>query len=117
MVDDDVRNIFALTSVLEQQQMGVGRREREEAFENLERTPEIDTVLMDIMMAPEDRLRRRRARSAPNRAAERSRSSPATAKAMKATASSPSRLGASDDIPKPVDMAQLLSLLRVWLYA
>ena len=116
IVDDDVRNIFALTSVLERQRMQVVYAENgREAIARLQSTPGIDIVLMDIMMPEMDGYETMRAihqidafTSLPIIAL--------TAKAMKGDREKCLEAGASDYIPKPVDTEQLLSLLRVWLY-
>ena len=118
IVDDDVRNIFALTSVLERHEMKVVlRRERpRRASRCCRSTPDIDVVLMDIMMPEMDGYETMRAIRAH---AASSRSLPIialTAKAMKGDREKCIEAGASDYITKPVDTEQLLSLLRVWLY-
>ncbi len=116
IVDDDIRNIFAMTSLLEQHRMTVESAENgRDAIELLRRTPDIDIVLMDIMMPEMDGYDTTRAiRNIPA-----FRSLPivaVTAKAMKGDREKCIEAGASDYITKPVDIEQLLSLLRVWLY-
>ena len=116
VVDDDVRNIFALTSALESQNMVVVHAENgREAIEVLQRTPGIQAVLMDIMMPGMDGYET----TAAIRELPQYRSLPIialTAKAMKADRDRCIEAGASDYISKPLDIDQLLSLLRVWLY-
>ncbi|HLM34165.1 MAG TPA: response regulator, partial [Gaiellaceae bacterium] len=116
VADDDVRNVFALASVLERHGMEVLFAENgAEAIALLQGAPDVDLVLMDIMM-PEldgyDAIRR-------IRADERFEKLPIislTAKAMKGDREKSIAAGASDYITKPVDTDQLLSLMRVWLY-
>jgi CheY-like chemotaxis protein len=116
VVDDDARNIFALTTVLESQEMEViSATNGRQAIELIEHTPELSVVLMDIMMPEMDGYETmREIRKDP-----RFRTLPIlalTAKAMKGDREKCLRAGASDYIAKPVDTDQLLSLLRVWLY-
>jgi CheY-like chemotaxis protein len=116
VVDDDIRNIFALTSVLERCQMQVLHAENgREGIEVLTKTPGIDIVLMDVMMPEMDGLETmRRIRAQPRFA-----SMPMialTAKAMQGDREQCIEAGASDYITKPVDVEQLLSALRVWLW-
>ncbi|HAG85431.1 MAG TPA: hybrid sensor histidine kinase/response regulator, partial [Cyanobacteria bacterium UBA12227] len=116
IVDDDVRNIFALTSMLERHQMQVEYSENgRDGLEKLQNTPDIHVVLMDIMMPEMDGYETmRRIRSQ-----EQFATLPIialTAKAMKGDREKCIEAGASDYITKPVDLEQLLSLLRVWLY-
>jgi CheY-like chemotaxis protein len=117
VVDDDVRNIFALTSVLERQQMEVRHATNGlDAIHLLKASPDIDVVLMDIMMPGMDGYDTMRA---VRRIAE-FRTIPIialTAKAMKGDREKCLEAGASDYVPKPVDTEQLLALLRVWLEA
>jgi CheY-like chemotaxis protein/signal transduction histidine kinase len=116
VVDDDVRNIFTLTTVLENQEMEVltatnGRH----AIDIIRQTPDLGVVLMDIMMPEMDGYETmRQIRQDP-----RLRTLPIlalTAKAMKGDREKCLEAGASDYIAKPVNTEQLLSLLRVWLY-
>jgi CheY-like chemotaxis protein len=116
IVDDDVRNIFALTTFLERSEMKVVYAESgREGITRLQATPEVDVVLMDVMMPEMDGYETIRAirdmatfKHLPIIAV--------TAKAMKGDREKCIEAGASDYIAKPVDMDQLLSLLRVWLY-
>jgi CheY-like chemotaxis protein/CHASE3 domain sensor protein len=116
VVDDDVRNIFAVTSALEAVQMEVIYAESgQEALDLLDRRPDIEIVLMDVMMPGMDGYEATRR----IRGLERFRRLPiisVTAKAMKGDREKCLEAGASDYITKPVDMDQLKSLLRVWLY-
>ncbi|MFC7513454.1 HAMP domain-containing protein [Herbaspirillum sp. GCM10030257] len=116
IVDDDLRNIFALSSVLERQQMKVLFAENgRDGIEVLEKDPTIEIVLMDIMMPEMDGYDTMRA----IRAIPKFKSLPIitlTAKAMKGDRDKCLAAGASDYITKPVDVAQLLSLMRVWLH-
>jgi CheY-like chemotaxis protein len=115
VVDDDVRNIFAITSTLEQYGARVIYAETGSAgLELLERTPAVDVVLMDIMMPEMDgyevmrRIRRQaRFESLPIVAV--------TAKAMGSDREKCIEAGATDYVAKPVDVGYLLSLLRVCL--
>jgi HAMP domain-containing protein/CheY-like chemotaxis protein/signal transduction histidine kinase len=116
VVDDDVRNIFALSSVLERRGMevltaGTGR----EAIETLESTPDLAIVLMDIMMPEMDgyetmQVIRR------NPAFRRLPIIALTAKAMKGDREKCLEAGASEYLAKPVNTEQLLSALRMWLH-
>jgi HAMP domain-containing protein/CheY-like chemotaxis protein/signal transduction histidine kinase len=116
LVDDDVRNIFAMTSVLERHKMEVAPAENgREALEALDRHPQTDVVLMDIMLPEMDGYETMRR----IRQDDRFKNLPIialTAKAMKGDREKCLEAGASDYIAKPVDTEQLLSLLRVWLY-
>jgi len=116
VVDDDVRNIFSLTSVLEQHGMNVLFAENgKDAIAKLEAAESVDLVLMDVMMPEMDGYETTRA----IRERQRFRNLPIialTAKAMKGDREKCIEAGASDYITKPVDTEQLLSLMRVWLY-
>lgn len=115
LVDDDVRNIFALTSALEQRGAAVeiGRNGRE-ALEKLAQVREIDLVLMDVMMPEMDGLEAtRRLRADPR--FDKLPVIAITAKAMKDDREQCLAAGASDYLAKPVDLERLFSLLRVWL--
>jgi len=116
VVDDDARNIFALTTVLENQDMDViSATNGRQAIELIQNTDDLSVVLMDIMMPEMDgyetmrEIRRQpQFRTLPILAL--------TAKAMKGDREKCLQAGASDYIAKPVNTDQLLSLLRVWLY-
>ncbi|MBW3621855.1 MAG: HAMP domain-containing protein [Armatimonadetes bacterium] len=116
VVDDDMRNIFALTGLLERHQMEVLFAESgKDSIEMLQNHPDVDILLMDVMMPDMDGYETTRAiRQMPE-----FKSLPIialTAKAMKGDREKCIEAGASDYIAKPVDTDQLLSLLRVWLY-
>jgi CheY-like chemotaxis protein len=116
IVDDDVRNIFALTSMLERYQMQVIYAENgREGLQLLASQPDIDVVLMDIMMPEMDGYETMQL----IRQQEQFQSLPMialTAKAMPGDRDQCIAAGASDYIAKPVETTQLISLLRVWLY-
>jgi CheY-like chemotaxis protein len=116
VVDDDVRNIFAIASVLESKGMTVVFAENgNDGIDALKRAPDVDLVLMDVMMPELDGYDTMRAiRKLPT-----FRDLPIialTAKAMKGDREKCIAAGASDYITKPVDPDRLLSLIRVWLY-
>ena len=116
IVDDDIRNIFALTSILELQEMEVVYAENGRAgLEKLRETPDIDVILVDIMMPEMDGYEvMHLIRKMPEYA-----SLPliaVTAKAMKVDRSKCIEAGASDYIAKPVNNEELLGLLRIWLF-
>ncbi|QOG01390.1 response regulator [Flavobacterium sp. MDT1-60] len=116
IVDDDVRNIYSLTKALEVFKMNVITAfDGKEAIKILDEHPDTDIVLLDMMMPNMDGYE----------TAEKIRSMPkflnlpliaVTAKAMTGDREKCIKAGASDYITKPVDIDQLLSLLRVWLY-
>ena len=116
IVDDDARNIFALTTMLENQEMDVvsatnGRK----AIEIIQNNPDINVVLMDIMMPEMDGYQTmKEIRKDPKFGALPILA--LTAKAMKGDREKCLEAGASDYIAKPVNTNELLSLLRVWLY-
>jgi HAMP domain-containing protein/CheY-like chemotaxis protein/signal transduction histidine kinase len=116
IVDDDMRNIYALTSLLERHKMRVTYAESgAEGIDALLRTPDVDVVLMDVMMPEMDGYEAMRR----IRAMDEYKSLPIialTAKAMKGDREKCMEAGASDYITKPIDAQQLVSLLRVWLY-
>ncbi|HEY4148878.1 MAG TPA: response regulator [Chitinophagaceae bacterium] len=116
IADDDVRNIFSLTKALENFKMKVlSATDGKEALFQLQQHPDVHIVLMDMMMPELDgyettrRIRKdRKFKNLPVIAV--------TAKAMTGDREKCIAAGASDYITKPVDIDQLLSLLRVWLY-
>jgi CheY-like chemotaxis protein len=116
IVDDDVRNIFALTSVLEKHDMTVFSAETGQgAIDFLEKTPDIDVVLMDIMMPGMDGFDTIRA----IRRSLRAHSLPiiaVTAKAMKGDREKTFEAGAWDYLAKPVEPDRMLAVLRAWLH-
>lgn len=116
IADDDMRNVFALASVLEERGMHVlEARNGKEALDKLDEHPEIDLVLMDIMMPELDGYEAIRT----IRRSEKFRKLPIialTAKAMKGDKAKCIEAGASDYMSKPVEVDKLVSLLRVWLY-
>ncbi|MBA3670979.1 MAG: response regulator, partial [Gemmatimonadaceae bacterium] len=116
IVDDDVRNIFSLTSMLEDHGMVVSFAENgKDALTSLRAQSDFDMVLMDIMMPEMDGYETTRA----IRETLEMKTLPIialTAKAMKGDREKTIAAGASDYITKPVDTEQLLSLMRVWLY-
>jgi CheY-like chemotaxis protein len=116
VVDDDVRNIFALSSVLERRGMtvltaGTGR----EAITTLESTPDVAIVLMDIMMPEMDGYETMQV-IRQNASFRRLPIIALTAKAMKGDREKCLEAGASEYLAKPVNTEQLLSALRVWLH-
>jgi CheY-like chemotaxis protein/signal transduction histidine kinase/CHASE3 domain sensor protein len=115
LVDDDVRNIFALTSALEQKGVlvEVGRNGFE-AIAKLNEVPDIDLVLMDVMMPGMDGLEATRRIRAEARFA-RLPIIAITAKAMKDDQEQCLAAGASDYLAKPIDLSRMYSLLRVWM--
>jgi CheY-like chemotaxis protein len=116
VVDDDIRNIFALTSLLERQQMTVHYAENgRDALDVLKSTPDIEAVLLDVMMPDMDGFETMHA----IRQIKQFESLPIialTAKAMKGDRQKCIDAGASDYVTKPADTDQILSLLRVWLH-
>jgi CheY-like chemotaxis protein len=116
VVDDDARNIFALTSLLENQEMEVlSTTNGRTAIQIIQNTPDLSLVLMDIMMPEMDGFETmREIRKVPE-----FRTLPIlalTAKAMKGDREKCLDAGASDYIAKPVNTDQMLSLMRVWLF-
>ncbi len=116
VIDDDVRNVFALTSVLEANGMNVIFAENgRDGIDCLIANPDVDLVLMDVMMPELDGYQTTKA----IRELAQFEKLPIialTAKAMRGDRERSIASGASDYITKPVDTDQLLSLLRVWLY-
>jgi HAMP domain-containing protein/CheY-like chemotaxis protein/signal transduction histidine kinase len=116
VVDDDVRNIFALTGLLERHSMHVlSASNGREAISLLEQTPDISLVLMDIMMPEMDGYETMQV----IRGNPKHKLLPMialTAKAMKGDREKCLEAGASDYIAKPVNSEQLVSLMRVWLH-
>ncbi|WP_438301830.1 response regulator [Pseudomonas sp. NMS19W] len=115
LVDDDVRNIFALTSALETKGavVVIGRNGRE-AIEKLKEVEDIDLVLMDVMMPEMDGFEA----TMEIRKDPRWRKLPiiaVTAKAMKDDQERCLQAGANDYLAKPIDLDRLFSLIRVWL--
>ena len=116
LVDDDARNLFALTTVLEQHEMKVVYAENgQQALDKLAAETDVDIVLMDIMMPEMDGYEATRRIRAQTKYAKLPIIA-LTAKAMKGDREKCIEAGASDYITKPVDPDQLVSLLRVWLY-
>jgi CheY-like chemotaxis protein len=114
-VDDDMRNLFALTTALERFGLTVLNAESgQEAIYNLEKYRDIDIVLMDIMMPEMDGYETMR-RIRENEENKNMTIIAVTAKAMKGDRQKCIESGASDYITKPVNVDQLLSLMRVWL--
>jgi CheY-like chemotaxis protein len=115
LVDDDIRNIFALTSALEQKgaTILVGRN-GQEALDKLDQDPEIDLVLMDIMMPEMDGYEATRQIRKQKRFAKLPIIA-VTAKAMKDDQEKCMEAGTDDYVSKPVDLEKLLSLIRVWI--
>ena len=116
VVDDDMRNIFALTQVLEASKMKVMMAPNgEKALEILDKDNTFDLVLMDIMMPVMDgyetmeKIRKdKRFNNLPIIAL--------TAKAMKEDRDKSIAAGANDYLSKPVDLQKLFNLMRIWLY-
>ena len=115
LVDDDMRNIFALSKILQERGIEVIKSENgKNALEMLEQHPDIDLVLMDIMMPEMDgyeAMKRIRSQIKFKRLPVIA----LTAKAMKDDKQKCIDVGANDYITKPIDVDRLLSLMRVWL--
>jgi CheY-like chemotaxis protein len=114
IVDDDVRNIFAVTSVLETHGLDVIYAENgKEGISALEKNPDVDVVLMDVMMPEMDGYETMRAiRRDPSHKALPIIA--ITAKALKEDREKCIQAGASDYLPKPVEADKLLELIRLW---
>jgi hypothetical protein len=117
VAEDDVRNIFALSSILEPKgaKLFIARNGRE-AIEHLERTPDIDLVLMDIMMPEMDGLEAMRQIRKHEGSVGKVPIIALTAKAMSDDRDLCIKAGANDYVAKPLDVEILLSLVRVWLH-
>jgi len=117
LVDDDMRNLFSLTSILSEKQMVILEAENGiKAIDLLNANPDVDVVLMDIMMPEMDGY----AAISEIRNDARFADLPIiamTAKALKGDFEKCISSGASDYIAKPIDTDKLVSLLRVWLYS
>ncbi|HEX5126016.1 MAG TPA: response regulator [Rhodocyclaceae bacterium] len=115
LVDDDVRNIFALTSALEQKGLKVEiARDGFEALGKLDEVDDIDLVLMDVMMPGMDGLEATRRIRADSRFGKLPIIA-ITAKAMKDDQEQCRKAGTNDYLAKPIDLDRLFSLLRVWM--
>jgi CheY-like chemotaxis protein len=116
IVDDDMRNIFALSTVLEEHDMAIVSADNgRDAIKILQQQEDIDIVLMDIMMPEMDGIDTMR----DIRKIGRLKSLPiiaVTAKAMKGDREKCIEAGAWDYLSKPVDTEQMLSVLRSWLH-
>src|SRR5690606_28536665 len=115
LVDDDMRNIFALSKVLKEYGFEIIKAENGiKALEALDLHPDTHIVLMDVMMPEMDGLEATRK----IRAQERFRDLPVislTAKGMKEDRRKCIEAGANDYISKPVELDRLLSLMRIWI--
>ena len=116
LVDDDMRNVYALMNVLEERGMELMVGENgQEGVELIDTHPDIDLVLMDIMMPEMDGYETMRAIRRQS-TFEKLPIIALTAKAMKGDRQKCLDAGANDYLSKPIDFEKLLSLLRVWLY-
>ena len=115
LVDDDMRNVFALSKILQERGMEIIKAENGKiALEMLDTHPDIDMVLMDIMMPEMDGYEAMKQ----IRSQVKFKNIPVialTAKAMKDDKQKCIDAGANDYIAKPIDVERLLSLMRVWL--
>jgi len=116
LADDDMRNVFAISNTLEEKGMNVlVAKNGKEALECLDSRPDVDLVLMDIMMPEMDGYEAiREIRKKDN--LKKLPIIALTAKAMKGDRSKCIEAGANDYLAKPVDTEKLFSMLRVWLY-
>ncbi|WP_187263922.1 response regulator [Pontibacter beigongshangensis] len=116
VVDDDVRNVYSLSSLLELHGMEtIVAYDGKEALQKLETETAVDMVLMDIMMPEMDGIEAIR-HIRQNKQFKHMPIIALTAKAMKEDKEKCIKAGASDYIPKPIDTDKLLTLMRVWLY-
>ena len=117
IVDDDMRNVFSLISILEVNDMNtIAAKNGLEALEKLKEFSDIDLVLMDIMMPEMDGYEATKEIRKMNTKISKIPIIALTAKAMKGDRSKCIEAGASDYLSKPVDADKLFSMLRVWLY-
>jgi CheY-like chemotaxis protein len=116
IVDDDMRNIFALSAVLEEHEMVISEADNgRDAIRRLQEGPPVDIVLMDIMMPEMDGMETMRT----IRKIAKLKDLPivaVTAKAMKGDREKCIEAGAWDYLSKPVDPHQMLAVLRAWLH-
>lgn len=116
LVEDDVRNIYALTSVLEREGVKVEiARNGKQALQKLESSPEVELVLMDIMMPEMNGLDAMRAIRKTQASWQLVPIIALTAKAMRDDRTACLEAGANDYVTKPIDIEKLLSLMRIWL--
>lgn len=116
VVDDDIRNIYSLTNALEEEGMNCLTAENGKvAIKMLQENPQIDIVLMDVMMPEMDGFDATKEIRKINRFSKLPIIA-LTAKAMKGDREKCLNAGMSDYVAKPVNIEQLLSLMRVWLY-
>jgi CheY-like chemotaxis protein len=114
-VDDDIRNIFAISSILEEHRMKIFYAEDgKQAIQKLKEHNDVDLVLMDIMMPEMDGFETTRRIRMEKEFADLPIIA-VTAKAMKGDREKCLEAGASDYMTKPVDTERLISMLRVWL--
>jgi CheY-like chemotaxis protein len=117
IIDDDVRNIFSLTSVLEQYKVEVVHAEDgKSGIELVRSTPDLDLLLIDIMMPEMDGYETIRRLRGLGGAVGKLPMIAVTAKAMKGDREKCLEAGASDYLAKPIDPDQLISKVRAWLH-